>query len=325
MKTDLIVIEEKPIIPEEWNYDNSVIKFRNLFKKVREEGKKALLEFYIAYKILTEDSKKKIGRKYPDKNFKIYCEDIGIDKMTGYNWLHRYFGLPLGIVKISTIPQLFLYNIWNIPSGDNKEFYGHFPERFMYNLLYYHTEENDLIYDPFAGSGTTIDICNKMNRRYICSDIKPYRPDILEWNILKGLPKDLPRPNLVFLDPPYWKQAEGKYSDSPDDLANMSLENFYSTIENILKMLMTKNPDKIAIVISPTQYPNENHEYEDHIFEFNKMISDKYRIKMRYILPYSTEQYNGNQVNIMKEEKKVLSLIRDLVVWERKYDKTKTF
>ena len=109
MKTDLIVIEEKPIIPEEWDYDNSVTKFRNLFKKVREEGKKALLEFYIAYKILTEDSKKKIGRKYPDKNFKIYCEDIGIDEKTGYNWLHRYFGLPLGIVEISTIPQLFLY------------------------------------------------------------------------------------------------------------------------------------------------------------------------------------------------------------------------
>jgi len=192
----------------------------------------------------------------------------------------------------------------------------------MANLIYYHTKPFGIVYDPFAGSGSTVDICKKYFRRYYCSDVEviPGREDdIKQWKIQDGMPDDFKyiRPNLVFLDPPYWKQAEGKYSDSKDDLANMSLEDFYSTLENFLKKITAKKPDKIAIVISPTQYKNENHKFEDHIFKFNEILNkSKYKIEMRYQLPYSTQQYNGNQVEIMKKEKKCISIIRDLVVWD---------
>jgi hypothetical protein len=67
-------------------------------------GAEALTEFYIAYIILIEDSKKKIGRKYPDKTFKGYCEDIGINERTGERWLHKYFNLPLRISTNVGIP-----------------------------------------------------------------------------------------------------------------------------------------------------------------------------------------------------------------------------
>jgi DNA modification methylase len=33
------------------------------------------------------------------------------------------------------------------------------------------TEENDIVYDPFNGSGTTTLVSKKMNRQYIGSDI----------------------------------------------------------------------------------------------------------------------------------------------------------
>ena len=72
------------------------------------------------------------------------------------------------------IPQkLFLYNIWNTPKQDNAiSHFGAFPEVFMENLLYYHTEPLDIIFDPFAGGGTTVDVCKKMFRRYFCTDRK---------------------------------------------------------------------------------------------------------------------------------------------------------
>jgi DNA modification methylase len=216
--------------------------------------------------------------------------------------------------------ELLIYNIWNKSKGDEKDYFGHFPKIFMKNLLYYYTEPFDFVYDPFAGSGTTIDACTEMFRKYHVTDLTPdkSREEIIQHDIKDGLPKDLPKPKFVFLDPPYWKQAEGKYSDSPDDLGNMELDEFYGLMSMLLQELSDRKIEKIAIVISPTQYPNENHEFEDHIFVFNGMISDKYKIKMRYLLPYSSEQYNGNQVDIMKKEKKPLSLIRDLVVWEKK-------
>lgn len=218
----------------------------------------------------------------------------------------------------------FLFNIWNLKSKDgSNEQFGHFPKVFMDNLLYYHTEPFDLIYDPFTGGGTTIDSCKFMFRKCICSDLNPdkSREEIVKHDIQDGLPNELSyiRPNLVFLDPPYWLQSKNKYSTYKNDLANMNLEDFYSTIEDFLKKITAKKPNRIAIVIQPTQFLNENHKFEDHIFKFDKMLDRyKYDIEMRYILPYSTQQYNAQQVDIMKEEKKCLTLHRDLVVWKIK-------
>ena len=215
--------------------------------------------------------------------------------------------------------DLLLYNIWNSTKGDNNSHFGHFPILFMKNLLYYHTDPFDLVYDPFAGSGTTIDACREMYRQCIVSDLKPdkSRPEIFEHDITKGLPGGMPEPDLVFLDPPYWKQAEGKYSDSASDLANMSLDDFYGAMDKLFNELTGRGVERIALVIAPTQYPNDLN-FEDHIFKFDKMLDGKYEIEMRYILPYSTQQYNGTQVEIAKEKKICLNTIRDLVVWRLK-------
>lgn len=43
----------------------------------------------------------------------------------------------------------------------------------MDNLLYLYTEPFDVVVDPFAGGGSTIDVCRKRFRRYWVSDRKP--------------------------------------------------------------------------------------------------------------------------------------------------------
>jgi hypothetical protein len=212
--------------------------------------------------------------------------------------------------------DLLLYNIWNTPKGDNNSHFGHFPLMFMKNLLYYHTEPFDLVYDPFTGSGTTIDACRQMYRQCIVSDRKPdkSRPEIFEHDIAQGLPDGLPKPDMVFLDPPYWIQAEGLYSDSPNDLANMSLDNFYASMNKLFDNIYDRLINKIALVIQPTQYKNDM-QFEDHIFKFNNMLQGKYKIEMRYILPYSTQQYNAQMVNKAKDERICLTNNRDLIIW----------
>ncbi len=215
--------------------------------------------------------------------------------------------------------DLFFYNTWYMHKGDNNNYFGHFPKRIMKNLLYYHTQPFDLVYDPFAGSGTTIDACREMFRKCVVSDLNPdkSRPEIFKHDITTGLPDNLPKPNMVFLDPPYWKQAEGKYSDSEHDLGNMSLDEFYQSMYTLFKEIASKKINKIALVIQPTQYKN-NMQFEDHILKFDKMLHDKYEIEMRYILPYSTQQYNAQMVEKAKKEKVCLVLNRDLIVWRLK-------
>ncbi len=207
----------------------------------------------------------------------------------------------------------FIYNIWNTVSGDDKDYFGHFLLIFMRNLLHYHTEEQDMVYDPFAGSGTTIEAAELMNRNWYCSDINPYTEQIKEWDIHRGLPLDLPDVDLAFLDPPYWRQAKNQYAG---DMANMTLGQFNAAMEKLLTELSERQIPRIAIVIQPTQYLND-FIWTDHVFDFHHMLPE-YKIEMRYILPYSTQQYNAQQVMRAKEERKTLCLNRDLVVWRKK-------
>jgi len=216
--------------------------------------------------------------------------------------------------------SLFLYNIWNTSAGNKTEHFGSFPKVFMDNLLHFHTKPLDIVYDPFCGDGITIDSCKKIYRRYYCSDLimKPGREsDMKERAIQEGYPNDLQKPQLVFLDPPYWKQSEGKYSKSKKDLSNVSLEEFYEILKSFLNELMKRKIEKIAIIIQPTQYKND-FIFEDHIFKFHEILCKNYFIEMRYILPYSTQQYNAQMVNKAKKENKCLVLNRDLVIWRLK-------
>ena len=214
--------------------------------------------------------------------------------------------------------ERYLYNIWNLKKGDDTNaYFGHFPIRFMKNLLYYHTDPFDFVYDPFAGGGTTIDACRAMLRKYYVTDRKPIgnrKDEIAKWDIQDGIP-EMPTPALVFLDPPYWVQAEGKYSNDVEDLGNMDLQAFNNSMQVLLCELIKRRIEKIAIVIQPTQYKNDM-EWEDHVFVFADILSRKYKIEMRYILPYSTQQYLPQMVDKAKEWKVCLCSHRDLVVWK---------
>lgn len=93
------------IVPQNWDYDRSVKKTKNLFRAAREDGAGALIELYVAWVKLTEDSKKKKGRKWPDKTFEGYCDEIDINQATAYRWLHKYFDIPLrAILAFARIP-----------------------------------------------------------------------------------------------------------------------------------------------------------------------------------------------------------------------------
>jgi len=213
-----------------------------------------------------------------------------------------------------------LYNIWKQQKkGDGSEHFGGFPKRFMRNLLHYHTEPKDVVFDPFAGSGMTVDVCEEMARRYYCSDfqVEPGREGkIREHDITTGLPDDLSKPQLAFLDPPYWKQAEGRYSKKDSDLGNMGLDDFNAAMTDLLVDLKRKRTERIAVVIQPTQYAS-GFDYTDHVFDFAPVLDETYEIEMRYILPYETEQYNATQVEKAKEEGTPLVLHRDLIIWKR--------
>jgi len=64
-------------------------------------------------------------------------------------------------------------------SGKHKNIYhGNFIPQIPNQLIRRYTNENDIILEPFMGSGTTLFECEQLNRKYIGFDINP---DMLEY------------------------------------------------------------------------------------------------------------------------------------------------
>jgi DNA modification methylase len=217
-------------------------------------------------------------------------------------------------------PQI--YNVWNFARNNNEtKHFGNVPTEITENLLYAYTEPFDVVFDPFGGGGATIDACKKWNRRYFVNDIQPSEIAIQKGmrthDITTGLPEGLPRPKLVFLDPPYWRQAKGQYTDKPTDLSNMELPEFYKQFEGLFKLLKSKIVDGgyLAFIIQNTQWLNDNKKTEPHSHKiWNLAEKTGFEFETIIHVPYSTEQYNAQQVNYAKEHKIFLELNRELIV-----------
>lgn len=215
-------------------------------------------------------------------------------------------------------PQL--YSIWNFHKATNEvRHFGNIPPEIIDNLLYYYTQPFDVVFDPFGGGGGTIDKCKERQRRYYVSDLTPIparEHDMREHDITIGLPSDLPVPDLVFLDPPYWKQAEGKYSDKPNDLANMPLEAFLDTIGSIAKAVKRKWTDRpnarLALIIGAYKHDGA---YVDLPFLCYETLKKYLRPIQRIQVPYSTQVHGGAYVARAKEAKEILYLSRDLMIF----------
>lgn len=214
-----------------------------------------------------------------------------------------------------------LYNVWKQQEKTpGPEHFGNSEVRWLDNLLYLYTEPFDVVVDPFAGGGSTIDICKRRFRRYWVSDRKPVPErahQIRQHDLTIGLPP-LPRwedVKLVYLDPPYWRQAEGQYSGDATDLANMSLEEFTQvladTISGFAKKL--KPGAVIAMLMQPTQWRALEKQYTDHVWDMAPMV--KLPIDMRVQCPYESQQCNAQMVEWAKRNRKVLVLSRELVIW----------
>jgi hypothetical protein len=215
-----------------------------------------------------------------------------------------------------------IYTVWNFAKATNEvRHFGNIPPEIADNLLYLYTKPFDIVFDPFGGGGSTLDMCEKRYRRCYISDLNPIparEQDIRRHDITTGLPGDLPVPDLVILDPPYWQQAKEKYSADATDLGNVDLETFLETVGSIARDIKRKwvnakrETGHLALIIGPWK---SNGEKLDLPFLCYERITKYLPLCERVIVPYSTQVHGGNFVKLAKEKRELLYLHRDLMVF----------
>jgi len=137
-------------------------------------------------------------------------------------------------------PPIFSTTLWDYPKqsygatpkGNNK-YPGVTPAFIIYNLIWRYTKPGDLVLDPMAGSGTTIDVCKEDRRRVIAFDIVPTRKDIVQADA-RALPLKDGVVDLVFIDSPYGDNI--KYNDHPRNIGHIPAteERFYDELEKVM-------------------------------------------------------------------------------------------
>jgi len=83
-----------------------------------------------------------------------------------------------------------LQDIWRFGRGGKGQNKGHgavFPEELVAHILTNFTKENEVVYDPFMGTGTVARVCKNLNRSYIGSEISKEYCDIAEERLGQGV------------------------------------------------------------------------------------------------------------------------------------------
>lgn len=243
------------------------------------------------------------------ESYRDIAEQIGTDHKTISAWCGEKAN-EFGNSPPDSRQHFDVWSFGNAPDDvGTQSYFGKMPAQIVENLLWLYTEPGQIVFDPFAGGGTTIDVAKAMGRRVWSSDRKPSTPTlpIHEWDITNGWPTDAPnKVDFTLLDPPYWKQAAGRYSQDADDLGNMKLDEFMAAWETVVKTVAEHSTGHIAYIISPTQTDDG---VVDHAFEMYRTCLDLgLKPERRIIVTYNTQQATGQQVTWARENRRCREL-----------------
>ena len=143
--------------------------------------------------------------------------------------------------------------LWDYPSqdyGDAQQgragYKGATPSYIIWNLLQRYTIKNDLVIDPCAGSGTTLDVARDLGRRSLGYDVHPARKDIFRVDARKLPPELTAKVDFVFIDPPYSTHLD--YGPDPRDIGKLDAAGgkYYEAMEQVIS--------EIHRVLKPDRY-----------------------------------------------------------------------
>ncbi len=196
---------------------------------------------------------------------------------------------------------------------------GSIPPAIIAHTLHYYTQEGDLVVDPMAGGGTTIDVCEAMGRRCLAYDIAPVRSDVRPHDVNKGLPLEAHGCDLIFADPPYHTMLAGKW-----DAPGVAGSSFYAWREFLrsfaLIVYAALRPGGHVALLLANQTERDlppGSAYLDHAFLGYAALLEAGFVPQRRISCPMQGAYLPQHVRRARAEGRMLGQVRDLLVMRK--------
>jgi hypothetical protein len=210
------------------------------------------------------------------------------------------------------------YDVWQFAGchdlmGDSHP--GRIPGELVAHVLYFYTQPGDLVIDPMAGSGTTLDACLLMGRKARSYDIDLHheRIDVETHDLHSGWPDTAAKAKLIFWDPPYFAKMDAGYVDgsisalTPAEYLEFFAKRFTELRETV------QHGTVLAFLMS---------DYDDDgpgifLWDYADLLRDAgWRLTRQIQCPLSTQQVHPDIVNKFRESRRLARLERYLLIGE---------
>lgn len=223
------------------------------------------------------------------------------------------------------------YDVWQFPSchdlmGDRHP--GRIPGELVCHVLYFFTAPGDLVVDPMAGSGTTLDACLLMGRRARGYDIdqRHDRIDVEQHDLAGGWPETVSRARLIFWDPPYFDKMDhgtiGEEGYIEGSISGLDPDGYLDWFSKRFEELHAAvQPGALLAFLMSDWDPENAKRYQDHrgiyLWDYVDRLRDSgWSLRRQVQCPLSTQQVHPDIVNKFRESRRLARLERYLLMAE---------
>ena len=208
---------------------------------------------------------------------------------------------------------------------------GRIPAQLVAHTLFYFSRENQLVFDPMAGGGVVPDICLIFHRRCWSFDLVDRvktRPEIecYHWNPadLKWPIKSRHKPDLIFIDPPYFKKMEGQYSK--DSISSLSRKEYLTFFKELFLLIFDHSTASARLAFLNADWRDfqgipaleEDRRKSIFITDYSTLLSEAgWEITQFIDCPMSSQRFHAGIVSQM-QQKRILGITRRTLIIARK-------
>jgi len=226
------------------------------------------------------------------------------------------------------------WDLWNWNDCDKRfgdDWPGRIPAQMIAHILYYFSDQNDLVFDPMAGGGVVADTCLAFNRKcwsFDMDDRPDTRPEIgpCFWDItnLKWPIQGKTKPDLIIFDPPYFKKQLNNYDSH--GISRLSKEKYLKFLENFFALahLNAKKNTQMAFInadwrdFQNTPAKNETRGNSILINDYLRILNQSgWQETHIFQAPLSSERFKANVVSAM-QKKRIIGVTSRYVIMSKK-------
>ena len=211
------------------------------------------------------------------------------------------------------------------------EWPGRIPAQLVAHILYYFSEQNDLVIDPMAGGGVVADTCLAFNRRcwsFDMVDRPDERPEIEchYWDIknLKWPVNGKTKPDLIIFDPPYFSKKAKEYEE--DSISNLSKADYLKFLERFFRLASEQSKKDTSLAMINADWRDFQNTPAKEEIRKNSILMNDYLDAMHKSgweeiqimwAPMSSERFHAGVVAAM-QKKKILGVTNRYVIVAKK-------